>query len=162
MLLAVPPVVALLEIVVIILVGRAIGPWWTVGLLVAFSVLGAVLVRREGRKTWSALRSAVNTGRMPAREAADAALVLAGGLLLMVPGFLTGVIGLVLVLPFSRGISRRLLSAVIGTRLLGGVLPGEVRGGGAVRGPQRSSEVIEGEVLHEDPPPPGSGSGPPA
>ena len=153
----------LLEIVVLIAVGNAIGPWWTVGLLVFFVVVGGVLVRRESSRTWRALRGAVETGRMPGRELADASLVLVGGLLMLLPGFISDVIGLLLILPFSRGASRRLLAAVLGARVVT-VLPGS-RGatgsragagwtpGGAGQRRPGQADVIEGEIVAEEPPP---------
>lgn len=101
------------EIYVIIQVGQVIGPWWTVLLLVAVTVAGAWLVRREGRRAWEELRVALRTGRLPARELADAALVLVGGSLLITPGFITDVFGLFLVLPMTRPIARRALAVGI-------------------------------------------------
>lgn len=154
--------VPLLEIVVIVWVGRAIGPWWTVGLLLALSALGAWLVRREGVRTWRALREAANSGRMPAREMADAAVVLVGGILLLAPGFVTDAVGLFLVLPLTRPLTRRWLEAVVRARVIGGVTPrapGPWDGGAGAAGPgptgrSRSGrgEVIEGEIVDEQPP----------
>ena len=74
-------IVPALEIWVLIEVGQVIGAWWTVGLLLADALLGAWLVRREGRRTWQALRDAAGTGRLPDRELSDAGLVLVGGTL---------------------------------------------------------------------------------
>ncbi|USQ74790.1 FxsA family protein [Ornithinimicrobium cryptoxanthini] len=155
----------LLEIVVLIAVGQAIGPWWTIGLLLLFVVIGSVLVRRESSRTWRALRTAVDTGRMPGRELADASLILVGGLLLLLPGFVSDLLGIFLILPFTRGVSRRLLQVVLGARVAT-VLPGTMPGAGGARsrsgagtgsGPGSrgpgGSDVIEGEIVSEDPPP---------
>ena len=81
----------------------------TVLLLLVESALGAWLVKREGRRAWTALRFALRTGRLPARELADAALVLVGGTLLLTPGFVTDVAGFFLILPVTRPLARRLL-----------------------------------------------------
>ncbi len=78
--------VPLLEIAVIIAVGRVIGGWPTFLLLLAESLFGAWIVRREGGRAWTALREALRSGAMPSRELADAALVLVGGTLLLTPG----------------------------------------------------------------------------
>ena len=86
-------VVPTLEIAVIIAVGKVIGAWPTLLLLVAESALGAWLVKREGARTWSALNAALSSGRMPSRQLADAALVLVGGTLLLTPGFVTDLFG---------------------------------------------------------------------
>src|SRR5688572_21475605 len=61
----------LVEIVVLVAVGRSIGVLWTIGLLLGMAVLGTWLSRREGGRTVRALQEAVQTGRMPAREATD-------------------------------------------------------------------------------------------
>ncbi|HEX4818472.1 MAG TPA: FxsA family protein [Nonomuraea sp.] len=101
-------VVPVLEIWLLIQVGSVIGAPWTVALLLADSLLGAWLVRREGRRAWRALQESLQTGRMPSRELADAGLVLTGGALLLTPGFFTDVLGFACVLPFTRPLMRRL------------------------------------------------------
>ena len=85
--------VPVLEIYVVVRVAQVIHVWPTVFLLVAESVFGAWLVKREGRRAWRALRQAIGTGKLPSRQLADAALVLAGGTLLLTPGFLTDIVG---------------------------------------------------------------------
>ena len=141
-------IVPIVEIAVIIAVGRVIGGWPTFLLLVLESALGAVLMRREGGRAWTALRSALASGRMPAGELADAALVLVGGTLLLTPGFVTDVAGFFFVLPVTRPVARRLLTRVVERRLLG-ASPWDSwrpRGSGAGAG----DDVIPGEVV--DPP----------
>lgn len=133
-------VVPTLEIAVIIAVGRAIGGWPTLALLLVESALGAWLVRREGARAWRALSRALSSGSMPAGELSDAALVLVGGTLLLTPGFLTDVAGFAFVLPFTRPVARRLLSGLIRRRLLGG---------GAPFGPRGS--VVPGSVIEPGP-----------
>lgn len=110
--------VPIVEILVIVAVGHAIGGGLTFLLLVLCSVLGAVLVKKEGSRVWAALRAALVSGRMPARELADGALVLVGGTLLLAPGFVTAVIGLFFILPVTRPITRRWLELIVGRRLL--------------------------------------------
>ena len=141
-------VVPVLEIATIIAVGKVIGGWQTLVLLLLESALGAWLVRREGARAWSALTTALNSGRMPSRELADAALVLVGGTLLLAPGFLTDVVGFFFILPVTRPVTRRLLEAVVARRLLGGVFGGRRGRWGGPGGPGSSGpDVIEGEVL---------------
>jgi UPF0716 protein FxsA len=136
--------VPVLEVAVIVAVGRAIGGWQTLLLLVAESMLGAWLVRREGARAWSALSTALNTGRMPSRQLADAALVLVGGTLLLTPGFVTDIAGFFFILPVTRPLARTMLEAAVARRLFGGMFRGSGGGpGGAGGGP----DVIEGEVL---------------
>ncbi|WP_055483729.1 FxsA family protein [Sphaerimonospora mesophila] len=99
-----------LEIWFLIQVGSVIGGWQTVGLLIVAAVLGVWLMRREGRRTWAALQSAIGSGRMPDRELADAALIMGGGAMLLAPGFLSDVFGLFLILPVTRPVARRWLT----------------------------------------------------
>lgn len=138
-------VVPTVEIAVIIAVGKAIGPWPTLLLLVAESALGAWLVKREGGRTWSALNAALNSGRMPSRQLADAALVLVGGTLLLTPGFVTDLFGFFFILPFTRPVARGLLETVVTRRLLGSVIVTQSTAGGPYS--RAADDVIEGEIV---------------
>ncbi|MDO5711125.1 MAG: FxsA family protein [Micrococcales bacterium] len=122
-------VVPLLEILAIVQVGRVIGGWPTIGLLLLLSAIGAWLVRREGSRTWDALREALATGRMPATQLVDAALVLVGGVLLLAPGFLSDLLGFFFILPMTRPITARWLQAAVERQLLGraGIVRGTAR-----------------------------------
>lgn len=151
-------IVPVLEIWVLIQIGQVIGGWQTVGLLILDSLLGAWLVRLEGRRAWRALREALNSGRMPERELADGALIVAGGTLLVTPGFLTDIVGFFLILPFTRPIARRWLSWFLGRRMRVmaagspfGVMfpPGDPGGPGRAR--PGGSRVVSGQVVDEEP-----------
>jgi len=113
-------VVPVAEIALIVAVGKVIGGWQTIALLLFESALGAYLVKREGRRSWRALKEALSTGRMPGRELADAALVLIGGTLLLTPGFLTDIVGFFFILPFTRPVTRRWLQRVVERQLVRG------------------------------------------
>src|SRR3954449_5109050 len=119
-------VVPLVEIYVIIQVGQAIGPWWTILLLIVDSILGSWLIRHEGSRARRALRDALDSGGMPARELADGALILIGGTLMLAPGFVTDAFGILMILPFTRPLFRRLLTTVVAKRLVV-IGPGGVR-----------------------------------
>jgi UPF0716 protein FxsA len=142
--------VPVLEIYVIIQVGQVIGPWWTILLLLADGVFGSSLVKHEGRRAWRALRAALEQGRMPASELADGILILVGGTLMVSPGFVTDVVGVALILPFTRPLGRRLLARFVDRRLRGRV---QVRAGGprtARRpGPGPEGDVVRGEVVDD-------------
>jgi UPF0716 protein FxsA len=131
-------VVPIVEIYVLIQVGQVIGAWWTVLLLVADSIFGSWLLKREGGRAWGALRQALGEGRMPARELADAALIVFGGALMISPGFVTDIFGLLAILPFTRPFARRILGAVVARRL--GLV-------GDVRRPGPPDDVVRGEVV---------------
>lgn len=136
----------IIEIYFIIKVGQAIGPWWTILLLIADSIFGSWLLRREGRRAWQALRGALAEGRMPSRELADGILILIGGTLMISPGFVTDVFGLLAILPFTRPIGRRLLSGFIGRRLI--VAPMRFPGpGGEAQRPGPTGDVVQGDVV---------------
>jgi len=137
--------VPLLEIYVLVQVGQVIGPWWTILLLILASVLGTWLIRREGGRAWQALTEALQTGRMPARELADGALILIGGTLMLAPGFVTDAVGVLLILPVTRPVARRLLTTLAARRLLSPMAtPGNARRPGPTGGP-----VVRGEVIDE-------------
>jgi UPF0716 protein FxsA len=99
-------VVPIAEIYVIIKVGEAIGALWTVVLLIADSVIGARLVAWQGRAAWRRFSEAVAEGRVPHKEVVDGVMIVFGGALLLTPGFITDVLGILLILPPTRAILR--------------------------------------------------------
>ena len=111
--------VPLAEIYLLIQVGQVIGALWTVLLLIAISVLGSYLIKREGGRAWRGLQTALQSHRMPARELADGALILIGGTLLLTPGFLSDVLGLFCILPFTRPVARKVLTGFVTRKFLG-------------------------------------------
>ena len=147
-------VVPIVEIYVLIQVGQVIGPWWTILLLIADSILGSWLIKREGGRAWRALQLALNSGRMPAKELADGALILIGGTLMLTPGFVTDAFGILLILPFTRPVFRRLLTTVVTRKLLvvGTDAAAGFAGPGNARrpGPGPEGPVVQGEVIDED------------
>lgn len=106
-------VVPTLELAAVMAVGKQIGLWPTLTLLIAESLFGAWIVRREGLQAWRGLTQALASAQMPSREIADAALVLFGGALLLTPGFITDVVGFLCVLPFTRPMARALLTSAL-------------------------------------------------
>jgi UPF0716 protein FxsA len=134
--------VPIAELAVIIQVGQAIGVWWTIGLLLADSILGSWLMRHQGRVAWRRFNEALQAGRVPGREVLDGALVIFGGALLLTPGFITDVLGLVLLVPPSRVLVRRVLARRLANRVV-------VSGGRAPR--PRSEFDVEGTAVDVDP-----------
>ena len=147
-------IVPIVEIAVIIAVGQAIGPWWTILLLVIESAIGAWIVRREGTRAWRSLTEAFAAGGFPDRQLVDGALVVAGGTLLLTPGFVTDIAGFLLVLPFTRPAIRALVMTVMAQRARGLIDLGRVVGGprGTSTDP-RNRGAVPGEVVdrHDDP-----------
>lgn len=108
----------LAELFVAIKVAEAIGVLLTVVLLLVGIPLGAWLVRSEGRLAWRRLTAAVAAGIPPGRQVLDGALVLLGGLLLIVPGFIGDLLGLVLLLGPTRALTGRALNRNLQSRLV--------------------------------------------
>src|SRR3954468_7517541 len=119
-------VVPIAELFVIIQVGEAIGVLPTIALLILDSVLGSMLMRSQGRAAWRRFNAAIEEGRgagggggggggggfegrAPAREVLDGVLVIFGGALLLTPGFITDIFGLLFLFPLTRVLVRRLI-----------------------------------------------------
>lgn len=100
-------VVPLVELYLIIQVGQAIGALPTIGLLLLDSLIGTWLLRSQGRAVWRRFRSTLGAGQAPAREVLDGVLVIVGGTLLLAPGFVTDLVGILLLLPPTRAVVRR-------------------------------------------------------
>jgi UPF0716 protein FxsA len=106
-------VIPLAELWVIVQTADVIGTLPTILLLLGVSIVGGWLLKREGVATWRRLRATMARGEVPTREAIDGALILFGGALLLTPGFLTDVVGLLLVFPVTRVIARRYARTVV-------------------------------------------------
>ncbi|HWR48821.1 MAG TPA: FxsA family protein [Pseudonocardiaceae bacterium] len=122
---------AIVELTVLVAVGHAIGVLATIGLLILASLFGAALLRREGARTLGAFIDALRTRKPPHRELLDGVLIAAAGVLIVLPGFVSDVLGLLLLLPPTRALVRRriLRSAARRTpvrRAPGAVVEGEV------------------------------------
>jgi UPF0716 protein FxsA len=149
-------VVPIAELYVIIQVGEAIGALPTIALLIADSILGSLLMRTQGRSAWRRFNMALAEGRIPHREVLDGALVIFGGALLLTPGFLTDILGAVLLLPPTRAlvrgsVARRLLPRVV-VRGFGGLGEPGGTGNGARRRPSPHGADVEGTATEVDPP----------
>jgi UPF0716 protein FxsA len=137
----------LAELYVILKVGDAIGAVWTILLLAADSVLGSLLLRAQGRSVWRRFNNALAEGKMPHREVIDGVLVIFGGAFLITPGFITDIVGLLLLLPPTRALIRSQVVRRLGRRVAVGVTtrPG--------RRPPRDYDV-EGTAREYDDPAP--------
>jgi UPF0716 protein FxsA len=111
-------VVPLAELYVILKVGDAIGVLPTIALLAADSVLGSMLLRAQGRSVWRRFNETMAAGRVPHRELIDGVLVVFGGAFLITPGFLTDIVGLLLLVPPTRSVIRGLVARRLGRRIV--------------------------------------------
>ncbi len=111
-------VVPIAELYVIIQVGGLIGVLPTLALLLADALLGSLLLRHQGRGAWRRFNAAIAERRFPGREVADGVMIAVGGTLLVTPGFITDVFGLILLIPPTRTIARKLMRAYFGRRFV--------------------------------------------
>jgi UPF0716 protein FxsA len=157
---------ALAEVVVLVLVASWIGVGWTVLAALATTALGWVLLARQGTRALVELRERARGGRAPGRALGDAGLIAVGGVLMVLPGFLGDVVGLLCLLPPTRFLVRGLLGRAVASRLPvqlrgpvrvrsaraeGPVHPGAPFGSGAHASRFGRPLVIEGEVVRNAP-----------
>lgn len=110
--------VPIVELYVIIKVGGAIGVLPTLALLLLTAILGSLLLRQQGRDAWRRFQAALAERRFPGREVADGLMITVGGALLLTPGFITDIVGLLLLVPPTRAIGRRLLRGFVARRFV--------------------------------------------
>lgn len=154
-------VLPFLEILAIVAVNRLIGGWATFALILLGCLSGGWIVKRQGRRSWEALREAAQDvplqpgaigprPRHQTRPLADGGLVLAGGALLMVPGFITDALGLLFLLPVTRPLARVTLAYLIGRRVSGTIerFTTQTNGPGGPSGPTGAGgATVRGEVI---------------
>jgi len=159
-----------LELAVAIEVGRWAGALPVIGALLVIGVLGAILVRRQGAAAWRSLNRSLRAGEPPSKELADATVQVVAGVLLIIPGFVTDVLALLLLFPLTRPVLRRplerafLRAAADRVTLIQAFPPGRGDGGygtygvgdaaaepGPPRPPRFGGDVVEGEIIDDDP-----------
>ena len=140
------------EIVALVALGSVIGLGWTLVVLLAGSLLGLWLARREGVRAAQALAEAMNSRRVATTEVTDGLLVAAGGVLLFVPGLVTDLAGLLLVLPPTRSLVRRRLVRAAEHRAPG-LRTARIRS----EGPVVDGTVVDGPGVRPDPARPDAG-----
>jgi len=107
----------LAELAILVYMGTVIGLLYTLLIVVATGVAGAILARYQGLATLSKLRSALEQGVMPSTELFEAAMILGGGLLLLTPGIITDIVGLAVLVPQSRRVIGKWLRGWVGRRI---------------------------------------------
>jgi len=154
---------ALAEVVVFVLVAGWIGVGWTLLATLATTALGWALLARQGARALGELRERARQRRPSGRAVGDAGLIAVGGVLMVLPGFLGDVVGLLCLLPPTRSLVRGLLGRAVASRL-----PVRLRGPVRVRSARAEEPlggpfgtgahasgfgrplVIEGEVVREE------------
>ena len=141
-------VVPIAELALLIQVGQLIGVWWTVLLLIADAILGSWLLRTQSRAAWLRFNEALANGRVPHREVIDGVLVIFGGVLLLTPGFITDIFGLLFLFPPTRVLLRGLLVRRGALKLMGSM---PMTATPPSNGRHRRDDDIEGVAVDVDP-----------
>jgi UPF0716 protein FxsA len=161
-------VVPIAELYVIIKVGEAIGLVPTLALLFLDAILGSMLWRHQGRAAWVRFNRALSENRLPHKEVFDGVLIILGGALLVTPGFISDVFGLILLIPPTRAIVRAVSARWVRRRMARGELtfwtigsaPRRPRGRPATGGPPPRGPEPENPFSWEEPPIPPRRPGP--
>ncbi len=101
--------IPLIEIALFILIGQAIGLWPTLLGVIVIAIIGSAIIRWQGLSLLRDIRTSFSRGQLPARALADAMLVTIAGVLMVVPGYFTDFVGLLLLIPALRGLIYRLV-----------------------------------------------------
>lgn len=134
----------IVELYVIIQVADVIGGWQTVALLLVESILGAWLMKREGRGAIRKIQARLEAHQLPSKEVVDGALIVFAGALMLTPGFLTDILGFLLLIPPTRAVVRAALLRRLRGRLGTGYRWISAAGG---RGPRSGSTTTTADVF---------------
>lgn len=113
-------IVPLMEILLLIEIGSRIGTLNTISIIIVTGILGGYMMRHQGFAILTNIRMDLSQGRMPTGELINGALVLAGGILLLTPGFFTDAVGFVLLIPTTRGFVRKKIQLLIQRKIESG------------------------------------------
>jgi UPF0716 protein FxsA len=156
------------EVAAFVLLVRWLGGWPVFWLMLASGFAGAWLIQREGARAWTSISAAMRSGRLPDRDLSSSRAVITGGFLLALPGFVTDALGLLLLIPATRGVVRRLWLILLpplpglGGRAAGqGVPPGRRDASPGRQDVPPGGDVIEGEIVESDDRQRGSADDPP-
>ncbi|MEO9947496.1 MAG: FxsA family protein [Paraglaciecola sp.] len=136
------------EIAILINVGELIGGWYTVAIVILTAFVGARLVRQQGLTTLTQAQQKMQTGIMPGQEMAEGLLLAIAGVLLVTPGFITDILGLLLTLPMTRPI---IASNLLKRLIIKTVEPSFHQGfQSPPHSKQNSEDIIEGEFERKE------------
>ncbi len=113
-------VVPVLELTVLIKMGTIIGTTNTIALILLTGVGGAALAKSQGLSLITRIQSDLQEGRLPAEELLNGAFVLVGGVLLLTPGFITDILGFILLIPFTRNLCKKWLRRKLEQKIASG------------------------------------------
>lgn len=110
-------ITSLVELAILVYLGFIIGILYTILIVVATGILGAIMARHQGMATLAKIRNSLECGTIPSSDLFEGVLVLAGGLLLLTPGVITDIVGLALLVPKTRRTIASWLGRVIRHRI---------------------------------------------
>ena len=144
--------VPLLDLVVLLRIGQVLSFWPTVCLVILTGIVGATLAKHQGLRTVAEINSELSAGRMPTSQLADGALILLAGAVLITPGFLTDLFGLLLLFAPFRRLFKKALTRYFKSRIVMTAGPGpaldplnEPQDAGPESGP-RPMKYVENEA----------------
>jgi UPF0716 family protein affecting phage T7 exclusion len=111
-------VLPMVELALLIQIGKVMGVWATIAVVLLTGMLGWWLARREGLRTWVRIQSELSQGRLPGNHLVDALLILGAGVLLVTPGVLTDTVGFLLLIPPVRALARNALKKRFQARIV--------------------------------------------
>jgi len=102
-------IIPVTELYILIEVGKRIGSLTTIGIIIFTGILGAYLVKNQGFMILKKIQNDLNDGIMPGDNLIQGAIILAGGILLLTPGFVTDTVGFIFLIPVSRNVIKKYL-----------------------------------------------------
>jgi len=102
-------IIPVTELYILIEVGKKIGSLTTIGVIILTGIIGAYLVKSQGFMILRKIQNDLNEGIMPGDSLIQGAIILAGGILLLTPGFVTDILGFIFLMPVSRNILKKYL-----------------------------------------------------
>jgi UPF0716 protein FxsA len=102
-------IVPVTELYILIEVGKKIGGLTTIGIIILTGIIGAYLVKGQGFMILKKIQSDLNEGIIPGDSLIQGAIILAGGIFLLTPGFVTDIIGFIFLIPVSRRVVKKYL-----------------------------------------------------
>jgi UPF0716 protein FxsA len=132
-------IVPLIELMLLIEVGGIIGSGWTFLIIIATAIIGTKLVKQQGLQTWSKIQQEMATGQLPAQSLFDGICILISGILLITPGLITDVIGMLLLTPAFRTLAYTQLGSKI-----------KFKAASSAHFHQQNHSTYDGEFSHTD------------
>ena len=105
--------IPILEISIFISIGGAIGLWPTLTTILATALIGSILIKKQGLKTLYSAQKQFNDGHLPLEDFFDGLCIIISGIFLITPGFLTDIIGILVLFPLFRSLLKKIISNVL-------------------------------------------------